>query len=238
MKKFLLFVWTVILLVTASFLLWTQFYYEAETDALSLAMNNPELRITEEKKTITITPVNKRVKYTFIFYPWAKVDAPAYLAKLWKIATDHSVKIIISKPLLHLQIFDINAATDISWENIIIGGHSLGGSMACEYASNHPDNISGMILFWSYCNSNISELWIKTLVFSASHDGLLSPSKIKSYQHNLGSDNTFFIINGAVHAQFWNYGPQKGDGASTLTDEEVVTQISEQVGLFLESLEK
>lgn len=238
MKKFLLFVWIVIFFACASFLLWTQFYYHAETDALSRVMNNAEVSISEEKKTITITPLNKNLKYTFIFYPWAKVDAHSYLAKLWKIATDNSVKIIISKPLFHLQIFDINAAADISWENIIIGGHSLGGSMACEYAANHSNNISGMILFWAYCNADISELWIEALILSASHDEILSPSKIESYRHNLGADNTFFILDGSVHAQFWDYGPQKGDGTSTLTDKEVITQISEQIGIFLKSLGK
>lgn len=235
MKKFFLFVCIFLLSVLVGFLVWTQFYYVAESDALSRAMTDWKLAISEDDKSITLIPTNKNPKYTFIFYPGAKVDSHAYIAKLWQIAVDHDLKIIISKPLLHLQIFDINAAQNIPEKNIIIWGHSLGGAMACEYAANNPDNISGMILFWAYCNTDISALWIHTLIIAASKDGLISPSKIESYRHNLGSGTIFYILEGAVHAQFWNYGPQKRDGTSTLSDEEVVTQMSEQIGLFLES---
>lgn len=236
MKKMFFSIWISIFCVMMGFLLWTQFYYIADPDSVSKIMSNWGLQITENNTTITLMPVNKSANYTFIFYPWAKVDAHAYIEKLWKIALDNNIKIVISKPPLHLQIFSINAAENISWENIIIWWHSLGWSMACEYVANHPAHISGIILFWSYCNSDISSLWIKTLIIAASHDGLLSPDKIASYSHNLPKGNTFFILNWSVHAQFWNYGPQKGDGISTLSDEEVLSQMSEEIGVFLADL--
>lgn len=243
MKKFirrlLAFIISLIVCVLAWFLIRTQFYYSANVEALSAIMDNRQLIISENDDTITITPVNVTADYTFIFYPGAKVDAHSYLAKLWSIALDHNMKIIISKPPLHLQIFAINAAENISGENIIIGGHSLGGSMACEYVKSHPNTVSGMILMGAYCNGDISsQTGVKTLIISASNDWVLPVNKIHMYDKNLASWFTFSTLSGASHAQFGNYGLQKWDGLSTLSNDEVLSQLSQQIGVFLESIKK
>ena len=223
----------------AWFLIRTQFYYSANAEALSAVMNNPQLAISENEDTITITPTSGTTDYTFIFYPGAKVDPHAYLAKLGSIAIDQRLKIIISKPPLHLQMFAINAAENMTGKNIIIGGHSLGGAMACEYVKSHPNTVSGMILMGAYCNGDISsQTGVKTLIIGASNDWVLAVEKLHSYDINLPSWYTFSTLSGASHAQFGNYGLQKWDGISTLSDDEVLSQLSQQIGVFLENIKK
>lgn len=237
MKKVVLSIVAVIVSVILWFLIRTQFYYVAEADVLATVMANKLLTITEDDNYITIIPASWISHYTYIFYPWAKVDAHAYIAKLWKISVDNDMKIMISKPALHLQIFEINAAENISWTNLIIWGHSLGWAMACEYVRNHPNSVSGMILMWAYCNGDISsQSWLKTLVIAGSNDWVLPLVKLDSYRHNLPAGNVFSIISGSAHAQFWDYGIQKWDGTSTVSDEEVVSQESHEIWIFLESI--
>lgn len=239
MKKVLLSIAIFIVSVIVWFLIWTQFYYTAQLDTLAITIKNNKLLISENRDTISIVPSSWIVQYTFIFYPGAKVDAHAYISKLWKIAIDHTMKIIISKPPLHLQLFAINAAENIVGDNIIIWGHSLGGSMACEYVKSHPHSVSGMILMWAYCNGDItSQTWLKTLILAWSNDGVLPVDKLQAYNHNLPTWYMFYTISGSAHAQFGDYGPQKGDGISTVSDEDVATQISEQIGMFLEGMKK
>lgn len=77
----------------------------------------------------------------------------------------------------------------------------------------------------------------KVLSFAASNDGLISIDEMKSYDRNLPTGHIMSILSGATHAQYGNYGLQDGDGISTMSDEEVVKQLSDEIGKFLKILQ-
>lgn len=237
MNKALIIVFSLILTFVAGFIIRTQIYYHATPSYLDQISNNSWLNITEDRHYITITPNSWDTSYTMLFYPWAKVDSRSYIYKLWTIALEQNLTIIIDKPLAHLQIFGVNNADLVSWNNLIIAGHSLWGAMACEYVAKNPSKISALILMWAYCNSNISDLTgLQTLSFAASQDGLIWVEKMKSYDHNLPVNHVIYVLSWATHAQYGNYWAQDGDGVNTISDDQVLEQLSDGIGKFITTL--
>jgi len=221
-----------------SFIIRTQVSYHATAIYLEQIQSNSWLIITQDTHHITLTPRSWTTQHTLLFYPWAKVDPEAYIYKLWNIALAHRLTVIIDKPLFGLQIFGINNADSVTGENLIIAWHSLWWAMACEYTKNHPERIKALILMWAYCNSDISALtWLRTLSFAASQDGLISLEEMKTYTKYFPTGHIFSILTWATHAQYGNYGLQDGDGISTISDDTVLQQISDEIGLFLDTIQ-
>jgi pimeloyl-ACP methyl ester carboxylesterase len=104
----------------------------------------------------------------------------------------------------------------------IIGGHSLGGSMAAEYVKGHPSTVEGMAFMAAYPadSTNLSTLPIKVVSIHGSNDGLATDAKIQNSLKNLPADTKVVLIEGGNHAQYGNYGPQAGDGQATIGAEQ------------------
>jgi Alpha/beta hydrolase family len=165
-----------------------------------------------------------------IFYPGAKVEPQAYFYKFGFLA--QSQKLFITKPLLNLAFFNINQADEVinvhpeikSWT---IGGHSLGGAMACEYVKTNAAKITNLLLIGSYCNSDIASTKVKVLSIHGDLDGVLTPIKIQENAKNLPQGYKDYPIIGMNHAQAGNYGEQSGDQKSTKSDEQVKGEIQQ-----------
>lgn len=95
--------------------------------------------------------------------------------------------VIIPRMPLNLAVFGINKAEQVinAYPQVthwVIGGHSLGGSMAAHYLYQHPDQIEGLVLLASYPASkdDLTRYAGKVLSISGSLDGLATPEKIDS----------------------------------------------------------
>ena len=168
-----------------------------------------------------------------VFIPGAKVDPLAYAATLVG-AVDAGATVVITKPTLNLAFFDVrplSAFTDLvpGIDDWLVGGHSLGGVRACQLA----EGTDGLVLFGSYCATDLSDSGLAALSISGSEDGLSTPEKIDEAAHLLPADTLFVVIEGGNHAGFGAYGPQAGDGAATIPDAEIRAQITEALGPFL-----
>jgi hypothetical protein len=139
------------------------------------------------------------------------------------------MRIYIVKMPLNLAVFNISGAKSIIEENTtdendiwLIGGHSLGGSMACEFLNqNNLPNLKYLLLMGSYCSSDISKKDIKVLSITGELDAFAGREKIKQYDKNLPTDKTTFKdIKGFNHSEFGTYGLQEGDNKPSLSEEE------------------
>ena len=167
-----------------------------------------------------------------IFYPGAKIDPRAYFYKLDFLTNGKpfKAKLFITKPPLRLAFFGINQADEILKKNPdikkwILGGHSLGGAMSCEYAKSHTDKITELLLIGAYCGSSLHDTNLKVISIHGSLDGVLTPQKIAYNKKNLPDSVRDFIISGMNHAEVGNYGDQSGDKPATKADEEVKIEI-------------
>ena len=125
-----------------------------------------------------------------------------------------------------------------SKENWIVAGHSRGGRMAANFASQYSEILSGLILLGTSHpkEQNLTTLPIPVLKISASEDGLASPPEIEQFSHNLPSATNFVMIDGGNHSQFEYYGFQLGAGSASITREEQQTIIITEITDYLNSL--
>lgn len=82
------------------------------------------------------------------------MEAEAYLPLPDQIRQTGVTCILVHMPF-HMAIFDANAAEEIipqfpEIRHWYIAGHSMGGAMASKFASEHPDQVDGLILMGAY----------------------------------------------------------------------------------------
>ena len=114
-----------------------------------------------------------------------------------------------------MAIFDSGAANGViakfpeiqSW---YIGGHSMGGAMASDYASKNPDKVKGLILLGAYIYGDYPPENALTIYGTLNSD----LEKHIDYTENI------VVIQGGNHAQFGNYGKQEGDPDAEITAQE------------------
>ncbi len=156
-----------------------------------------------------------------IFYPGGKVEARSYLPLLRRVA-DGGVFAVLCEMPLNLAVLDLNAADRMiaqfpGVQYWAVGGHSLGGSMAAEYAANNPDKVGGVVLLAAYAPSAIPE-GVSALTIYGSEDGVMNRERYAHARTLLPEDEEVVIL-GGNHAGFGDYGPQSGDGEASIPPE-------------------
>lgn len=199
--------------------------YPARDLALSALESTDRVTVTQDK-TIVFAPAED-TKTGLVFYPGGLVDPAAYGPVLHKIAEEGTLVIIIPMPL-NLAIFNTGAASAVidSYPEIstwILAGHSLGGASAGIFAENHTSAIDALALWDSYPpdSADLSDNNIAVLSIFGTTDGFPNTDNFDEKRGLLPADAQFVSIEGASHAQFGDYGPQKGDvvPALNLTDQ-------------------
>ena len=223
-KRMIISVLSVIVLLAGAFFIYVSDYYKADDFALQTT-KSAEIK-TEGNLTI-LSPAFPSEK-GIIFYPGAKVEETAYLPLLEKLRQNGITCVLVKMPF-RLAFFNSDAADDIfqklpEIKQWYIAGHSLGGAMASSYASKHPDKLNGVILLGAYIYGDIPIE--KTVTIYGSEDTVLDKSKI-DYTENV------FVIEGGNHAQFGNYGKQKGDGNAAITTDKQQEKAAETILNFI-----
>ena len=159
-----------------------------------------------------------------VFYPGAKVE---YLA------------VVVQMPF-NFAFFDINAADRVradfpdvgTWW---VGGHSLGGSMAAQYAVDHAGDgtLDGLVLLGSYSASDLSSTNLGAISLYGSNDQVLNRAKLEDNADLLPKGAETVEIEGGNHAGFGAYGPQSGDGEASITPAEQQSQTADAIDRYI-----
>ena len=171
-----------------------------------------------------------------IFYPGGKVESTAYLPLLTALAEDGVDCFLVRMPL-NMAFMDLNAAgavqADYAYDRWYVGGHSLGGAMAAVYAAEHGEGLSGLILLAAYATKPLDQ-HLAVLELHGSEDGVLNRDKLEQGRQYLPSSALAEELPGGNHAQFGDYGPQKGDGTATVSREEQTRWVVDRIeGMIL-----
>lgn len=203
----------VLLLAVAAFLAYTMNYYHASDEGLR-ALGSDDVIV--EKTDFGWFFDGPAKDTALIFYPGAKVDEAAYAPLLHRLAESDMDVFLVRMPF-HLAFFGANKADDVldayDYARWYIGGHSLGGVMAVEYATDH--DLQGVILLASYPTKAVDE---PMLLIYGTEDGVLNMDRVEEASR-FGAVETA-VIEGGNHANFGNYGEQAGDKASAISAEE------------------
>lgn len=156
-----------------------------------------------------------------IFYPGAKVDERAYIPLMATIASE-GVDCFITRVPFNMAIFDADKADwfidNYSYSDWFVAGHSMGGVVATDYANDHQDVIDGIILLASFPNEDVCDDISLCSVYG-SEDGCLEMDSYMENKKYWPSVTKELCIEGGNHAQFGNYGLQKGDGIATIDND-------------------
>lgn len=177
-----------------------------------------------------------------VFYPGAKVEYSAYAPLMRDLADRGYLAVVVQMPF-NFAFFDINAAdrvradfpaVDTWW----VGGHSLGGSMAAQYAADHADDdaLDGLVLLGSYSASDLSDTDLGVISLYGSNDQVLNRTKLENNADLLPEGAETVEIEGGNHASFGTYGPQSGDGEATITPADQQTQTADAIDAYIRSL--
>lgn len=212
--------------------------YPAEQEYLDMVYSNENILVTELDGWYAVEPANANAnansKEAMIFYPGGLVSADAYLYMLSQIAEETNQNVYVAKFPLSLGVLEINAAADIieaypDVEVWNISGHSLGGSMACRFVLDSEVDFENLILMASYCDKSIADKDVDVLTLYGTLNNGISEDRIIEFEENLPSNATSVLIQGMNHAQFGNYGPQRGDNVAEIEDDEATDIVVDEV---------
>lgn len=205
-------------------------YYHASSEAEAVLSDHASyITIKENLQDHTysiLSDIPENEEVGLIFYPGGKVEYTAYLPLLTKCA-ESGIDCFLLKMPFNLAVLAPGAAESViaahpeitTW---ILAGHSLGGSMAADYTSKHPDEVSALVLLASYSISDLSKEDIDVVCVYGTNDQVMNAKNYEKDKVNLPSDFTEVIIPGGCHAYFGSYGFQKGDGTPSISPEEQI----------------
>ena len=210
-------------------------YYRAEITAMQVS---PHITVETGDDRMVFLP--EEPEAGLIFYPGGKVEFTAYTPLMVKLAEENVLCVLLKMPL-NLAVLDMDAAEGIpeqfpDVEQWYLAGHSLGGSMAASFVGKHADDYAGLILLASYSTEDLTETGLPVCSLYGDQDGVLNLEKYREYRVNLPEHTQELVLEGGNHAGFGSYGPQEGDGVSSLepgaqlswTADSILAFISEQ----------
>jgi hypothetical protein len=203
---------SLIIILLGSFFIYASDYYRADEVANAVLQSKTVTSVEDNFIMLSPTAPGDTV---LIFYPGAKVEYISYLPLLEKIVQSSKVTCLLIKMPFNMAIFNPNAADHIisrfpDVENWYIAGHSMGGAMASDYASKNQDKIKGLILLGAYIYGD----------YPAENSLTVYGSFNTSVEEKITYTENIVVIEGGNHAQFGNYGEQKGDPNATISSDE------------------
>jgi hypothetical protein len=203
---------SVAIMVVGAFLVYASDYYRADATAVATMANNDGSVYAQDG--FIVFSAKEDFDTALVFYPGGKVEYTAY-APLLEQLSQHGIASILLKMPFNLAVFDTNAADRVlaafpHVRNFYLAGHSLGGAMASSYMEKNSRKFKGLVLLGAY---PLNDADVPTLAIYGSLETGWDRNKLKSGTRT-------FEIEGGNHAQFGNYGAQKGDATATISREE------------------
>jgi pimeloyl-ACP methyl ester carboxylesterase len=198
-------------------------YYHADMDAIeAFAVEHSVEMRSDAEGNLVFEP--EKATAGFIFYPGGKVAAEAY-APLARQLAEKGMFCVVAKMTVNLAFLDVDAANGVleaypQVDTWYVGGHSLGGVAACQWAQGHADSVSGIILLASYPSVDLSATGLRMLSIYGTNDQVINRDNYVESHTLRPGDFKEVVIDGGNHAQFGEYGAQEGDGDPAISAQE------------------
>ncbi len=222
--KVLIGILLVVAVIFAGFVVWAETPPSPMPEAYDALRSDMQVTVSIGNWLI-FTPTSCNASAGFIIYPGGRVDFRSYAPLAHSIAAEGYIVVIPLMPL-NLAVFGVGAAKDIikAWPIVnswAIGGHSLGGTMAAQFAYENPSMVKGLVLLAAYpaSGTDLSKSNLSVTTIHGSNDGVVSTAQIDDSLKLLPPSTVRVEIVGGNHAQFGWYGNQAGDNTATITRE-------------------
>ncbi len=215
----------VLLASAAAFVVWGEAAARPMPEALSALQSDAQVTVSSDR-WLTFSPVAAQPDTGLVLYPGGRVDYRAYAPAAHQIAAQGYLVVLVDMPL-NFAVFDAEAAARVlaAFPQIThwaVGGHSLGGAMAANFAMKNPNAVDGLVLWASYpaSSDNLSASGLRVLSVYSEYDGLTTGEDIDASRLLLPADTQWVRISGGNHAQFGWYGDQAGDNPAVISRQE------------------
>jgi predicted esterase len=190
-------------------------------EALAALDSDSLVEVTQEP-WLTFAPTQSTPDTGFIFYPGGRIDPQGYAPLMKSIASEDHLVIVPEMPL-NIAAFHPNIADEIiahypeigRW---VIGGHSVGGTMAAQYTNTHREIVDGLVIWASYPadNADLSGSDIPVALIYGSRDPRVNDSSVSERRPLLPGDTSYTRIDGGDHHQFGSYEIDPKDHHATI----------------------
>lgn len=214
--------------------------YEADQEAYNyLAHPRSGISVDNTFPDETVFVPNGGNRGGVIIYPGDGISEDAYLPLAEKIAEKGVVCIVVQMPN-KISILGADKADKARshWPDVkrwIVVGHAEGANAAEEHVLKRKTAYAGIVLLGARMTRDFSESDIKVLQILATEDKICSPE----YAQKTSVPNPKYIITdliqGGCHSYFGMYGMQKGDGKPTISWEEQMNEVVDEIDKFITS---
>jgi acetyl esterase/lipase len=133
-----------LILASVVFILWASTAATPMPEALAALESDAQVHV-ETDPWLVFRPVDQDPTAGLIFYPGGRVDPRAYAPTARALAEEGYLVVIVPMPL-NLAFFAPGRAAEVmaafpGVENWAVGGHSLGGAMAANFAHDNPEAV-------------------------------------------------------------------------------------------------
>ena len=232
-----------LILVGVAFVLWASAAAKPMPEALAATAPDAQVQ-TETDPWLVFRPSEREPTIGLILYPGGRVDSRAYAPTARALAEEGYLVVIVPMPL-NLAVLAPGRAAQViaafpdvrSWA---VGGHSLGGAMAANFAHKNPEQVRGLVLWAAYpaASDDLTDDQLAAVSIYGTRDGLATLDKIDASRPLLPPDTEWVAIQGGNHAQFGWYGPQAGDHEATISRKEQQAQILAATRQLLQRLDR
>ncbi|QUO49156.1 MULTISPECIES: alpha/beta hydrolase [Halorubrum] len=175
-----------------------------------------------------------------VYYPGGRVDHESYVPTAAEIvaASDRAALVVVVDMPLNLAVLAPDRAERVrerypevdAWA---VGGHSLGGAMACRHAAGNAEAYDALVLHAAYCDRDVSESGLDALSVLGGADGVIDAERERASRSNLPADARIVELDGVNHAGFGAYGPQPGDDPASLSPDASRRAVGNATGTWL-----
>ena len=240
LKNILLAIAALAFLAVIAFFVYVSVYYHADDSGTVAEALVSDEAVSVEKTDYGWLFDGPSEEDLLVFYPGGKVEETAYAPFLHLLA-ERGMDVCLVKMPFHLAVFGVDRAEAVledpacaGYKRRYVGGHSLGGVMAASFAASCMDSslsLDGVILCAAYPAVRLEEP-MRELVLYGSEDGVLNMDALRKADDYAPADHTEYVIRGGNHAQFGDYGIQKGDGEAVISARDQQEQAVEVILQF------
>lgn len=214
--------------------------YPPGAEAAAALEDSRQVKVSD-RGTVAFEPEERKNSTGVILYPGALVSPEAYAPLALEIAEQGYPVFIVRMPM-NLAVLAPQQGSKIlalhpEIDNWVVGGHSLGGAMAPEFAEQE-DSVKGVYFLAAYpAGGDLRDAGTQVASFWGSDDGVADLDKVKSAAEFYPEDAVMREIEGGNHAGFGDYGFQKGDNPAEITNTEQMHKAAEGILSLLEKIQ-
>ena len=206
------------------------------------ALENDDLVTVTTEPWLTFSPTQTTPTTGFIFYPGGRIDPRGYASLMNAIASEGYLVVVPEMPI-NMAVFNPNIADKVidyypSINHWVIAGHSVGGTMAAQYANTHRDVIDGLMIWASYPagNADLSDFDIPVVSIYGSLDPGVNDNSVAERKDLLPDDTQYVRIEGGDHHQFGSYEIKPEDDHAAISRASQHEQIIQATLEILQSI--